>query len=169
MNLEGCYCECVVKRRGTMGGAFCKAGLLALTTLLAVIGLAVTWLLLLAFAAGYLTYWLWPRFQVTYEYVFCDGQLDFDKILGGEGRKHVYRIDLEHVEMIAPENSHSLDGYRHRNLPSRDFTSLMQEEGHKVFVIIHKMDKGQEEIRFEPDEKMLALMKSKAPRKIVEF
>lgn len=169
MNLEGCYCECVVKRRGTMGGAFCKAGLLALTTLLVVIGLAVTWLLLLAFAAGYLTYWLWPRFQVTYEYVFCDGQLDFDKILGGEGRKHVYRIDLEHVEMIAPEKSHSLDGYRQRNLPSRDFTSLIQEEGHKVFVIIHKMDKGQEEIRFEPDEKMLALMKSKAPRKIVEF
>ena len=169
MNLDGCYCECVVKRRGTMSGAFCKAGLLAATTILALIGFAISWVFLFAFAAGYVTFWLWPRFHVTYEYVFFFFLLDFDKILGGEARKHIYRIDLDHVEILAPDNSHSLDSFKYRNLPTRDYTSLIADETHKVYVIIHNTEKGQEMIRFEPNEKMLALMKSKAPRKIVEF
>lgn len=169
MRMEGCYGECVVKRRATMGGAFAKAGLLLVTTLLVMLGFLVSWLLLLGIAAGFLTYFLWPRFDVTYEYVFCDGQLDFDRILGGEARKHGYRIDFEHVEIVAPENSHALDAYKHMNLKHRDYSSLIEGEGHKVFVIIHKASDSVEAIRFEPNAEMLALMKNKAPRKIVEY
>lgn len=169
MKMEGCYGECVVKRRATMGGAMAKGGLIALTVLLALIGVAVNFVMLFAVAAGFLTYFMWPRFDVTYEYVFCDGQLDFDRILGGEARKHGYRIDFDHVDMVAPENSHSLDGYKHLNLKPRDFTSLIEGEGHKVFVIIHKAEAGIEAIRFEPNQEMINLMKSKAPRKVMEY
>ena len=44
-----------------------------------------------------LTYYLLPRLHVEYEYVFCDGQLDFDKISGGMKRKNMLRIDFENL------------------------------------------------------------------------
>lgn len=169
MRIDNTYGECVVKRQDTMGGMVCRFGLVGLTSVLVILGLFVQWLLLFAFGAAYLTYAMWNRFHVTYEYVFCDGQIDFDKMLGGESRKHVYRIDMDQVEIVAPENSQALAGYRHLQAKPKDFTSLMKGEGHKVYVIAHKGPQGIELIRFEPDEQMVALMKNKAPRKVQEF
>jgi len=59
-------------------------------------------LILLAVLAVVALVWYWPRFKVEWEYVFCDGQLDFDRIQGGEKRKTILRIELENADVIAP-------------------------------------------------------------------
>lgn len=38
-------------------------------------------------AAIFALIWYWPRFKIEWEYVFCDGQLDFDMIQGANGVK----------------------------------------------------------------------------------
>lgn len=53
-----------------------------------------------------------PFLKIEYEYIFCDGQIDFDRINGGARRKHILRVDMEEVELVAPKNSHALDQFR---------------------------------------------------------
>ena len=112
--------------------------------------------------------YLFPRFNVEYEYVYCDGQLDFDKISGNAKRKTQLRIDFDKVEMIAPVKSHSLDSLNHNvNLVTKDFTSRNADA--KVYAIIYRGEKETLKILFEPTEKMLACIKQKFPRKISEL
>lgn len=166
---EGSYCECVVARRQTVKDYAIKGLLVALAIAITVAGLYLSVLLVLAAVAWYAIITFWSRFQVVYEYVFVDGQIDFDKIMGGNSRKHVKRIDLDTVTIVAPKNSHALDGYKHLQGKAVDFTSLDPQNAGSVYVIVNKGDKDTELIRFEPDDNMITLMKKKAPRKVQEF
>ncbi len=110
-----------------------------------------------------------PRMNsIEYEYVFCDGQLDFDKIMGNAKRKTVLRIDFDKVEIMAPVKSHSLDSFNHiQQLKLKDFSSQNPEA--KVYAIIVRHNNEISKILFEPNEKMIACIKQKAPRKVVEI
>lgn len=112
-----------------------------------------------------LVYWRMPMLKTAYEYVFVDGQLDFDKIQGGEKRKNMLRIDFQDLVLVAPSNSHSLDGYR--DCQEYNFSANSSEV--KDYVII--ISKGTKKLRilFSPDEKMLNAMKSKSRSKISEY
>ena len=79
-------------------------------------------------------------------------------------RKHKKRIDMEKVELIAPEDAPVL--YNSRNLPMEDYSSRMSGDKHYIAVVLG--DKGKERIRFTPDEKMLELMKLKGRSKVQE-
>lgn len=107
-------------------------------------------------------FFLIPSGKMAYEYIFVDGQIDFDRILGGERRKTMQRTDLEKIEVVAPEGSYALDSYRH--LPLVDYSSGYDSDKHYIAVSIG--EKGTEQIRFTPDEKMLSMMRLKAPSKI---
>ena len=108
----------------------------------------------------------YPRLNVEYEYVFVDGQIDFDKISGKSKRKTVLRIDMEQVEIVAPEGSHALDGYTYVKLETKDFTS--RDKASKPYVIIVSEKEKKYRISFEPSEKMLSMMRQKGPRKIAQ-
>lgn len=113
-------------------------------------------------------YYLIPRLSVVYEYVFCDGQLDFDKIMAGEKRKHMYRLDFDQVLIMAPANSHALDSYKSNPAAKKlDFTSL--EKDRKVYCIVESAGDIQTLVYFEPNEKMISYIKQKAPRKVSEY
>ena len=171
MRGDGCYTECTVRKVPTMKDGALKGLLICAGLAVTLLGMLVHPLILLVAAAlWYVITLLWPRFSVVYEYVFVDGQLDFDKILGGNARNNAKRIDLKQVITVAPGKSHALDSYNNREgIRKFDFTSCSKEEGHKVYVIIHQSPKEIERIAFEPDETLLALMKQKAPRKISEY
>jgi len=112
-------------------------------------------------------FFLYPKLSVDYEYVFVDGQLDFDRITGKAKRKTMLRIDLEQVEIVAPFNSPSLDSYNHIQMEKKDFSSLSKDS--KPYVIIASADNKKLRILFEPSEKMLAMIKQKSPRKMAAY
>jgi len=164
------YTEASVKKRVTAMDIFIKV----ITVLIVAVLLAAGFLLgqtLLGFlgALGIVfAYYLIPRLNVVYEYVFCDGQLDFDKIMAGEKRKHMYRLDFDQVLIMAPENSHALDGYKSNPAAKKlDFTSL--EKNRKVYCIVESSGDIQTLVYFEPNEKMISYIKQKAPRKVSEY
>ncbi|MDF2543236.1 MAG: hypothetical protein K0S47_2954 [Herbinix sp.] len=111
--------------------------------------------------------YLFPRLNVEYEYVFCDGQLDFDKIMGKSKRKTALRIDFEQVEIMAPSKSHALDGYTYANCVLKDFSS--GKETQNAYTIIANIEDKKTKILFEPSEKMITMMKQKSPRKIAQY
>ncbi|MBR1741405.1 MAG: hypothetical protein IJ733_05955 [Lachnospiraceae bacterium] len=105
---------------------------------------------------------LLPAKDVAFEYVFVDGQIDFDCIYKGEKRKTLQRIDMEKVEFFAPASSHAWDSYK--QLPLVDYASGFEPE--KDYIALHQGEKGMEKISFTPDEKMLSMIDRKSPSKL---
>ncbi|MDD6035431.1 MAG: DUF6106 family protein [Lachnospiraceae bacterium] len=168
--MNNLYTEASVKKKVTVGDTVIKCGVFAVVITLLAIGL-LFWnslFIVLGIAGGALAFAFLPRLSVVYEYIFCDGQLDFDKIMAGEKRKHLYRLDLDQVLIVAPENSHELDCYKNNNSAKKlDFSS--REKDHRVYCIVESAGEQQTLVYFEPNEKMLSYMKQKAPRKVTEY
>lgn len=163
--MEQLYAEAGVKQKTTAKVIFLKVLLIIGVLVLMLAGFLsrMTLLTMLAVAALVALIWFWPRFQIEWEYVFCDGQLDFDMIQGGQKRKTVLRIELDDADVIAPMTSHKMDGYRH--LPVRDFSSLAAEA--KPYGIATRLE-GKEEktvLLFEPSQKMIGMIQTKFPKK----
>ena len=167
--MDGLYAEARAKKKVTMKDRLIKFGLVTGTIvsfgLGALAGNPFIWIVGVVFFI--LAYYFIPRLATEYEYVFCDGQVDFDKISGGVKRKTMLRVDFEKLVVVAPKNSHSLDGYRHNGVEVKDFSSL--EETAKVYGMVITGGERNTLIYFEPSEKMLVAMKQKAPRKIMEY
>lgn len=161
------YAEAGVKRQDTVSTIALR--------ILVFIGMIVG--LLLALAGSYFSiigvavivvlFYLYPRLNVEYEYVFVDGQLDFDRITGKAKRKTMLRIDMEQVDIIAPANSHSLDNYQNIQFENKDFSS--RGKNSSPYIIIVNNNNKKLRIIFEPNEKMLTVMKQKSPRKVVTY
>lgn len=110
---------------------------------------------------------IFPKLNVEYEYVYCDGQIDFDRISGKAKRKRLLRIDMEQVEIVAPETSHALDSYRNnKSYTLKNFSSLKKDA--KPYAIYTISGDSRYKILFEPSEKMLDCMRYKAPRKVMK-
>lgn len=163
------YAEAGVKRKKTAKTTGMKVGIIAGLSLVLILGITLlqTLLVLLAIIGFVISYSYFPRFNVEYEYIFCDGQLDFDKIMGNVKRKTALRIDFDKVDIMAPAKSHALDSYNNMQLKVKDFTSLVPEA--KAYAIIYNNEKEKYKILFEPNEKMIACIKQKTPRKLVEY
>ncbi len=158
------YAETHIKRKGTPASVALKITLiLAITLLFFLASIFGSIVLMIGVAAAFFVVWYWPRFDVEWEYVFVDGQMDFDKIMGGSTRKTILRIDFDAVELVAKQTSHALDPYREYKI--KDFTSLKKDV--VPYVIVAKVEKEVYRLHIEPNVKTLNAMKSKAPRKVI--
>ena len=172
MNLEGCYGECLVHRQTPKSSLAIKAlviGVLACTgfgslafTVVGQKGIAAL-SLIIAIAMVIVIVVLFPRFNMDWEYIFVDGQLDFDQIFSGSSRKRKLRIDFETLEALAPTGSRHLDNFKNMNAKEYDFSSMTGNSG---YTIVCHVGNDIVKIKFEPDEEMLKLMKGKSPRKV---
>lgn len=167
--MEGMYCEARAKKAATAKDALIKA-LLILGVIIGFVGVFLYGygiILLLSAACGIGAYFVFPMLKVEYEYVFCDGQIDFDKIMNGEKRKRMARIDMEQVVVAAPKNSHALDGYKRPGVKTYDYSSMTPDA--KIWGIVTTAGEQNTLYYFEPDENMVQKMKQKAPRKVNEY
>lgn len=165
--MEQSYAEANAKKKTTGSVIALKIILIILVILvflasiLISISTKINLLVLIGVAAIFGLIWYWPRFRVEWEYVFCDGQLDFDMIQGGERRKNILRIEIEDVDAIAPIQSTKLDGYRH--LEVRDYSSMNEKAN--VYGIATRLPEKEEKVMilFEPTSRMVELMQKKCP------
>ena len=125
--------------------------------------------LLLAAAAGFaaVAFFVLPRLDIEYEYLYLDKEITIDKIMSREKRKNVFTADLNKMEFMARENSHELDSYRSRNLKTYDFTS--GEALSPVYTIVYSGGGETELINIEPNEEMLHAIKMVFPRKVIDI
>lgn len=162
---EGLYSDTYVHSRLTPQKKLQRNLMIAGCIVVPIVGIGVIggWLaLILSLIIDVVLIWFLPNKKVDYEYVFVDGQIDFDRIIAGNTRKNMMRTDLEKAEIVAPEGSHSLDSFQ--KLDMVDYSSGQPDEKH--FIMVVKGDKGNLRIRFTPNERMLEQMKMKARSKI---
>ncbi len=161
------YAEAGVKRKETAGTYAIRFLLIFIAIVAFLLTFQNSILLFVSAILIVVIIYIFPRLRVEYEYVFCDGQLDFDKIMGNAKRKTVLKIDFEQVEIMAPEGSHALDGYTYVKTVVKDFSSRNKDV--KPYVIILREGERATKILFEPNEKMINCIKLKTPRKLVQY
>lgn len=166
--MEPLYSETYLEAKARKKSMTIRGGLIFLMAVLALIGVAFgvlmgTFLplLVMVLVDVVIGYFL-PTKDVAFEYIFVDGQIDFDCIYKGAKRKTLQRIDMDKVEFFAPASSHVLDSYK--DMPVVDYASGYEPE--KDYVAIHQGEKGMEKILFTPDEKMLSMIEQKSPSKL---
>lgn len=161
------YAETVVKREN---------GVMETVTKVAVISGIIIGLLMMALGGFFILIGaavvvilgiIFPRLNVQYEYIYVDGQIDFDKIMGSTKRKHMLRLDFTQIDTMAVSRSKSLDQYNNIALKTKDFTSGNKDAD--VYVII--ASKGNDKLRvlIEPGEDLLKCIKNKNRNKIIDY
>ena len=89
--MEELYSETYLKAKPSPKRTAVRWGLIFLCLFLVVFDLMVLkslYLLIFVFIVDAMIIYFLPKKNVAYEYVFVDGQIDFDLIINGERRKH---------------------------------------------------------------------------------
>ena len=156
--------EHLVKRNPTTGTYLKKAALIALPVLglllmpvLGMFGPIVVVILIMV------DMYFFKRLDLEYEYVFYNGDLDIDKVMGREARKHLLSVNIKEMDVLAPTGAQEVLGYQH--LKAIDYSTCTP--GNRTYEMV--VPKGGEKVRiiFEPNEAMLKAMKDMVPRKVI--
>ena len=116
----------------------------------------------IAAALVYGAFFLAQRFDVEYEYIFTNGEMDVDKIIAQRSRKRLVTIKMNTATAfgVADEN-YTVDTDKTLVLANSNFaddTDYYIEFSHKSL--------GASSIVFTPDEDMLELIKPSLPRQL---
>lgn len=164
--MSNLYSELLVKRERTIKDSITKYGLIVLTAIAVIAGLIITPLIwIAAVALGIACYFVIPKTDVEYEYLFINGDFDIDMIMSKTKRKKVKSFKLSESDLAAPLDSHRMDYYNgNQNMKVLDFSSGNPE--HKRLGVITRLDGNLCKIILEPDEALAQAMKNSAPSKV---
>ena len=126
------YSELLVKKKQTAKDLVVKYGLIALTVIMVLGGLVLNVLLLVPAIARYFVI---PKTDLEYEYLFVNGELDIDMIMSKSKRKRVKSLQLAEADLVAPLKSHRMDYYNgNQKMKEYDFSSGIED--HKRYAMI---------------------------------
>ena len=158
------YVECMVKRKNSGPLTALKILLIVIAVIAFLIGsIGSIIFYIIAVAAGVGAYFVGLNASLEYEYLYVDKQLSVDKILAKSRRKKVETFDLGRMEMLAPIKSWHMDEFKNRQLKDVDYSSGLEEKPDRRYCMIYN---GEKRVIFEPNEEMVAAIKSIAPRKV---
>ena len=160
------YSELLVKRERTIKDSIIKYGLIVLTVIAVIASLISTPLIwIAAIALGIACYFVIPKTDVEYEYLFVNGEFDIDMVMAKSKRKRLKSFNLSEADLVAPLNSHRMDYYNgNQNMKVLDYSSGNPQ--HKRFGVITRLDNATCKIILEPDEALAQAMKKTAPSKV---
>lgn len=163
------YLEELIKKKRTGKDTALRTLLMAVTAVLVVLAL-LSWNMLFivpAIAVCIADIFLFPRFNVEWEYQYVNGEIDVDRILSKAKRKRIATFDIANAEILAPAVSHRLDHYNSNpKLKVRDYSSCDPERAKLVYAMIVSNEGELTKVLFEPSGQMVKDMRSKAPRKV---
>lgn len=162
------YVEVMVKKKDSPFLGVGKILLWGIAIACLVVG-AIGWVVMFVPAVifGCIAYFVIPMLDLEYEYLYLDKEISIDKVMAKEKRKHCMTLDLNKMEVMAPENSHELDSYKARNLKVSDFSSQLPDT--KPYMIAINGNDGMSLVKIEPSAEMLKAIKQVFPRKVVEY
>lgn len=159
------YREILVKRETSASAKLLKGVMIGGTVICIVLGFVILPLLVVGLVLALVSWFVTPKFDVEYEYLYVNGELDIDAIYSKQKRKRMGSYDMEELEILAPEKSHALDSYlNNKSLKMKDYTSGKEQA--KNYVLILNSDKEKQCIKVELDENIIGDIRRIAPRKV---
>lgn len=161
------YVEILVKKEpkpwyGLVKGAFIFVTLLVLV-FLGILQMSIVFIILGALL-GVASYFVFQELDLEYEYLYVNGTLTVDKIMGKAARKKCVEVTFDQVELVAPVKSWRAGELNGRKAVVLDYTSGTQSE--QTYAMFFRGAKGFTKLLFEPNDKMLEAMRFTAPSKV---
>ena len=162
---EDNYVEWLVKRKDPVYAIPVKI-LVVLVCIAAVLSALQTVLgVIVMLLAGAAAYFIFLNLSVEFEYLYAEGGLRIDRILGRSRRKKAFDCEKDDIQFVAPADSYMLKDYEKQGMKVADCSSGQKEA--KVYALIYQKGADHVKVLFEPNEKMLNAMKRCYPRKVV--
>ena len=161
------FCEYLVKRRSTsdtIKGIILKVacGIILAVSLFIALFISAQFMSVVPIIWGasiYLTVILGRNFSIEYEYVFTNGQLDIDIIMGRYKRKQLASIACKNIEYM--------DSYTTKSATNRQVIDAIYDESRRgKYYVDYTQDKKEYRLLFQPPEKILTNMKKYNPRNV---
>ena len=106
------YTEQLIKKKTDGKDIAIKILLIVLTVISFFIAFLLPLLILVPILFIVADVFLFRRMDVEYEYIYINGDLDIDKVMHKERRKHMLSVNVKDVEMLAPEGAFQLQSYK---------------------------------------------------------
>ena len=159
------FAEQLVKRKKKPSEQFLKYALTALVVVFALGGWFVNGILVyLALALAIACYFIFPRFNVEYEYSYVNGEFDVDVIYSMQKRKKKEAFNLQDVDCVALYGNPALAAYR-TGYTVTDYSAF--DASKPPYVIVKGSEKRLIYMQIE-DPTILADMKRRLQRKFCE-
>ena len=152
--MEESYIEWLVKRKDPIYALPVKIIMVLVCAFSVLLALQTVIGVVIMTAAGIGTYFIFLNLSVEYEYLFAEGGLRIDRILGKARRKKAFDCEKDDVQLIAPVDSYMLKDYA--------------KQGAEVYALMYQKGADTMKVLIEPNEKMLAAMRHTFPRKFVK-
>ena len=156
------FFEQIVKIKPTVKVWLMYFGLWALAGLLALFAFAYLGSLsfVVAIALIYGAWKLSSRFFIEYEYIFTNGDLDFDKIIAKAARKRMAAISCGKVQKYGKYNWQSKPSASVQKI----YTFCNSGDENAVYMIAPNRNEGTVLIIFAPDERLKGAIEKAIPR-----
>ena len=111
-----------------------------------------------------LTYYLWNRTSIEYEYLYMAGELSVDIVYHKSSRKKLFSVEKEEILEIRQWSPETLERYKREGVPVLDLAGvgenqhyfyLVQHEGKKTAYILDCPEKLLKEMRLYSRDKWL--------------
>lgn len=162
--------EYLVKRKNGPKQFFYKAliALAAIAVMAAALYFVGVFSLIIICAVGVGVFFAYKEFEVEYEYILTNNELDIDRITSRERRRNVLNADVKKFEILAPVKSEHASRLRDRNIRrTLDFSSGRSDD--LKWFAIYDNGKGEKTLLyFEPPRKMRDGIRTFVPRAVME-
>lgn len=95
--------------------------------------------------------------------MYLDKEISVDKIMAKTRRKKLLTIDVNKIEIMAPEKSHQLDSYRNRQTKVTDLSAGHDLPDQKLYWVFYE---GNQRFLMNLTEDFAKTIKGVAPRKV---
>ncbi len=158
------YTEQLIKKRTDGKDIAMKILLIAVTVISFFIAFLMPFLLLLPIVLIAADIFLFRRMDVEYEYIYINGDLDIDKVMHKEKRKHMLSMNVQDMELLAPEGSFQLQSYRTGKV--YDYSSGDPSATGR-YVLVFTRSGETVKVLFEPNRDLVEGFFLLAPRKVI--
>lgn len=112
---------------------------------------------------GVLVYFVFQWTDIEYEYLYLDKEITVDKVMAKTRRKRAVVIDVNKIEILAPENSDHLSYYKNRQVKLTDLSAGHDIPGQRLYLLYYERNQA---FLLNLDDDFAKLVKSAAPRKV---
>lgn len=111
------------------------------------------------------SYYLLTQFNVEYEYIVTNGELDIDTIINRNKRKRIISVAAKDFELMAPVGSKNFLAEENGSF-TRVINAASSENSESAYYAIFSKDGQRIKLIFEPTEQMVEDCRLHAPRKV---
>ena len=158
------YTEQLVKKKTDGKDIAMKILLIVLTVISFFIAFLMPLLILVPILFVVADVFLFMRMDVEYEYIYINGDLDIDKVMHKERRKHMLSVNVKDMELLAPEGAFQLQSYKTGKI--YDYSSGSTSAPNR-YVLVFTRAGETAKILIEPNSDLVEGFFLMAPRKVI--